>query len=101
MTTTIEKKIYGVRAGTQSITDKEVAYVTNPITDHSITIEDVGYSSRTIVCEQRASLQELLERLLAYQEYPIWDLIKEKSLKLGESTVIGPVWCRLKITRES
>ena len=99
MTTKIERRIFGIPAGKRTITSEEAVFQINPIIDRSITVHDRPYGS-TDITDAQATLKELVDRALIFVEHRSWEITDQQVLQPGESVTVGPLWNRLRVTRE-
>jgi hypothetical protein len=101
MTTKIDRRTFGIPTGSKEISGKEAEFVVNPLRDRRIVISDQTYAGETSVMVKHANLEEMIARVLTFHEFSSWMIETQLILRQGETVIIGPIWSRLKIRRES
>ncbi len=100
MTTRIEQRVFGLPAGSQTITNQTLRIYVGRSQERQIVVFDQDFARTTYVRNQHMSGAMVVDHFYDADSRQSWEVDEEIQLANGESTEIGPTWCRLTITRE-
>lgn len=100
MTTTIEKRIFGILVEKKIIKNQSVRISTGNVNGQHIEVLDQDFGRTTYVRELHMSTTEIVANVFDADSRPVWEVDREVQLANGESTIIGPERCKLTIIRE-